>query len=78
MEGLPISRGKGTDFRNTTTLFLSPTHISVARSFLDHIFKLHELLEIIISVHDVTFTSSFSKELFRLWHQIIIQFSLSP
>lgn len=50
--------------------FLAISHpynaISIARSFFDNILKLHGLPENLISDRDVTFTSSFWKELFHL------------
>lgn len=41
------------------------TIITVARSFFDNIFKLHGLLETMVSDQDVTFTNLFWKKLFR-------------
>jgi hypothetical protein len=46
-----------------STLF---TAASVAKSFLDNIYKLHGLPSIIISYRDKTFTSTLWKELFIL------------
>lgn len=42
------------------------TAVTVAKAFVDHVFKLHVLLESIVSDRDLVFTSAFRKKLFRL------------
>lgn len=75
IEGLPSSRGKNVilvviDRFSKYGHFVAISHpytaISIARIFFDNIFKLHGLPETMVSDRDVTFTSSFWKELFRL------------
>ncbi|KAF2324373.1 hypothetical protein GH714_013212 [Hevea brasiliensis] len=73
--GLPISQGKNVllvvvDRFSKYAHILNLSHpymaVSVAHLFFDNIFKLYGLSETIISDRDVTFTSSFWTELFRL------------
>lgn len=75
VEGLPSSHGRNVIFVVVDRFsmyahFLALSHpytaVSVAKLFFDNIFKLHGLPETIVGDRDVTFTSSFWKELFRL------------
>lgn len=75
VEGLPSSHGKNVIFVVVDRFskyahFLALSHpytaVSVAKLFFDNIFKLHGLPKTIVSNRDVTFTSSFWKELFTL------------
>ncbi|KAL2237867.1 UNVERIFIED_CONTAM: Retrovirus-related Pol polyprotein from transposon 17.6 [Sesamum indicum] len=75
IEGLPKSEGKDCTFVVVDRLtkyahFLALTHPfsaeTVARIFMDHIYKLHGLPANIVSNRDKIFTGSFWKELFRL------------
>lgn len=75
IEGLPSSRGKNVilvviDRFSKYGHFVAISHpytaISIARIFFDNIFKLHGLPETMVSDRDVTFTSIFWTELFKL------------
>jgi len=75
IEGLPLSQGKSVllvvvdrflKYAHLLPLAHPYTAVSVARLFFDNIFKLHGLPETIVSDRDVTFTSLFWTELFRL------------
>lgn len=75
IEGLPYSQGKNVIFvvvdRFSKYAHFVPlshpyTAPTVAHVFFDNIFKLHGLPESIVCDRDVTFTSTFWKELFRL------------
>jgi len=75
VEGLPTSRGKNVilvvvDRFSKYFHLLSPAHpysaVSIARLFFDNTFKLHGLPVSMVSDRDVTFTSAFWRELFRL------------
>lgn len=75
VEGLPTSRGKNVilvvvDRFSKYCHFLSTAHpcsaVSIARLFFDNIFKLHVLPVSMVSYCDVTFTSAFWREHFRL------------
>jgi len=75
IEGLPPSQGKSvllvvverfSKYTHLLPLAHPYTTMSVARLFFDNIFKLHGLPETIVSDRDVTFTSLFWTELFRL------------
>lgn len=75
VEGLSSSHGKTVlfvlvDRFSKYAHFLPLSHPYIAATvfelFFDHIFKLHCLLESIASDRDVTFTSSFWKELYHL------------
>ena len=76
MEGLPKSEGYSTILvvvgRFTKVSHFLPlkhpfTAASVAKVFLNNIVKLHGLPLEIVSNRDKIFTSSFRKELFRIW-----------
>lgn len=75
IDGLPPSQGKTvllvvvdrfSKYAHLLPLSHPYTAVSVARLFFDNIFKLHGLPETIVTDRDVTFTSSFWRELFRL------------
>lgn len=73
--GLSTSRGKNvllvmadrfSKFAHLVPLSYPYTIVSMARLFFGCIFKLHRLLETIVSNRDITFTSAFWVELFHL------------
>uniref|UniRef100_A0A2N9IK08 Integrase catalytic domain-containing protein n=1 Tax=Fagus sylvatica TaxID=28930 RepID=A0A2N9IK08_FAGSY len=75
IDGLPASQGKSTilvvvDRLSKYSHFIPISHpytaVSIAQIFFEHIFKLHGMPKSIVCNRDVTFTSSFWKELFRL------------
>ena len=75
IEGLPRSQGRDvimvamdclSKYAHFIALPHSYTSASIARLFLDHIFKLHGMPKSIVSDRDPTFTSSFWLELFHL------------
>ena len=75
IDGLPASQGKSTilvvvDRLSKYSHFIPISHpytaVSIAQIFFEHIFKLHGMPKSIVCDRDVTFTSSFWKELFRL------------
>jgi hypothetical protein len=77
IEGLPKSRQYNTilviiDKFSKYEHFLPLSHpytaASVAKTFMDHIYKLHGMLEVIISDKDRIFTSNLWQELFKLAH----------
>lgn len=88
VEGLPSSHGRNVIFVVVDRFskyahFLALPHpytsVSVAKLFFDNIFKLHGLPETIVSDRDVTFTSSFWKELFLTTrYTTLLQFFISP
>ncbi|KAA3474613.1 reverse transcriptase [Gossypium australe] len=76
IEGLPSSKGKYTilvvvDHLTKYGHFLALAHpyttASVATTLLDNVYKLHGLLDAIISNRDRVFTSSFWQECFEGW-----------
>jgi hypothetical protein len=75
IDGLPTSQGKTTIFVVVDRLskyahFIPISHpytaVSVAQVFFEQIFRLHGMPQSIVCDQDVTFTSVFWKELFRL------------
>uniref|UniRef100_A0A2N9HAC2 Integrase catalytic domain-containing protein n=1 Tax=Fagus sylvatica TaxID=28930 RepID=A0A2N9HAC2_FAGSY len=75
VEGLPISQGKSTimvvvDRLSKYSHFIAIAHpytaVSIAQVFFENIFKLHGMPRTIVCDRDVTFTSGFWTELFRL------------
>uniref|UniRef100_A0A2N9GM02 Integrase catalytic domain-containing protein n=1 Tax=Fagus sylvatica TaxID=28930 RepID=A0A2N9GM02_FAGSY len=75
IDGLPTSQGKTTIFVVVDRLskyahFIPISHpytaVSVAQVFFEQIFRLHGMPQSIVCDRDVTFTSVFWKELFRL------------
>uniref|UniRef100_A0A2N9H624 Reverse transcriptase n=1 Tax=Fagus sylvatica TaxID=28930 RepID=A0A2N9H624_FAGSY len=75
VEGLPISQGKSTimvvvDRFSKYSHFIAIAHpytaVSIAQVFFENIFKLHGMPRTIVCDRDVTFTSGFWTELFRL------------
>lgn len=75
IDGLPLSDGKSVilvvvDRLSKAAHFIALKHlysaISVARAFLDNIFKLHGMPRSIVSDRDVVFTSEVWQELFKL------------
>lgn len=75
IEGLPRSQGPdvimvAVDCLSKYAHFIALPHpytaASIARLFLNHIFKLHEMPKSVVTDRDPTFTSSFWLELFRL------------
>jgi hypothetical protein len=75
IKGLPTSQGKSvlvvvvnclSKYAHLLPLAHPYTIVSVAHLFFDNIFKLHGLRETIVSNRDITFTSLFWTELFRL------------
>lgn len=76
IEGLPPSGGKTVilvvvDRLSKYAHFMAITHpyttLTVARVFMDNIFKLHGMPQTIVSDRDSVFTSKFWKELFRIY-----------
>ena len=74
VDRLPTSMGKSTIFVVVDRLskyahFIPISHPytaqSVAKEFLDHVFRLHGLPELIVCDCDLAFTSKFWEELFR-------------
>lgn len=75
VEGFPTSHGKNmilivldkfSKYAHFVVLSHSYTAPQIAHLFFEHIFKRHGLPESIVCDRDVTFTSNFCKELFRI------------
>lgn len=88
IEGLPNSQGKNvvlvivdrlSKYAHFIPLTQPYTAESVARLFVDHIFKLHGLPKFIVSDRDPVFTSHFWKELFRVsGTELLMSFAYHP
>jgi hypothetical protein len=65
---------KYTKYNHFISLRHPYTAISVAKAFLDQVYRLHEMPSSIIYDRDRVFTSKFWKELF---HQAMVQWSMS-
>ena len=85
IDGLPLSQGKSTimvvvDRLSKYSHFMPVSHpytaMSIARIFFENIFKLHGMPRTIVCDRDVTFTSGFWTELFRL-NRTSFKFSLT-
>nr|GEZ88180.1 hypothetical protein [Tanacetum cinerariifolium]GEZ89220.1 hypothetical protein [Tanacetum cinerariifolium] len=77
IEGLPLSNGKSVnlvvvDRLNKYSHFVALSHpyiaVQVANAFMDHVYKLHELPQIIVNDREQVFMSLFWEELFKDLH----------
>lgn len=75
IEGLPLSKGYSVimvivDKFSKYSHFIPLTHpytaATVAKAFMDNVFKLHGIPQRIVSDRDAIFTSNFWKEIFHL------------